>query len=151
MSIESNKTDEGSCASVPAAIMARPKDGKAAERADPPVPNPRANVRESKRAPFCGTRSDHSMFSIPVNSFRLQTTHTLSLPRSTMQTLPLLRLSPLLFKHSVSSQNQPLRFLTCERGYRMSSLCIPLSLSLCLSLTLSLSQACLFVKETDDS
>jgi hypothetical protein len=87
MSIESNKTDEGSCASVPAATRARPKDGKAAERADPPVSNPRANVRENKRTPFCGTtnhgrkiRSQNVFYSC----FRLQTTHILSLPHTTL-------------------------------------------------------------------
>jgi hypothetical protein len=46
MSIESNRTDEGSCAwkSVPAAISVRPTDGKAAERPDPAVANLRAKV-----------------------------------------------------------------------------------------------------------
>ena len=52
MSVESNETDEGSCASVPAAMSVRPKDGKAAERPDTPVPNERAKVRENKRTPF---------------------------------------------------------------------------------------------------
>ena len=66
---------------------------------------------------------DQLIFTIPIHSFRLQTTLSLPRPRTTLPLprIPLLcsfRSTLLIFYRQSSRQNQPLRFFYLLEGYR---------------------------------